>query len=64
MSEVAAAVLVLTAKYGPVLVEKLIAVAHKPKPTREEWAEVFAEAKSLDYDASIRAAEARAAGKA
>ncbi|MBN8245893.1 MAG: hypothetical protein J0L84_00455 [Verrucomicrobia bacterium] len=62
MSPLAEAIIILTAKYGPVLVNQLIDVANKPKPTREEWAAVFKEARELDYDQSIRDAEKRAAG--
>ncbi|MCW5559063.1 MAG: hypothetical protein KIT22_14690 [Verrucomicrobiae bacterium] len=64
MSPLAEAVIVLTARYGPVLVEKLVAIANKPKPTPEEWAAVFKEIRELDYDAAIREAAARAEAKA
>ncbi|MFO1461251.1 MAG: hypothetical protein U1G08_17845 [Verrucomicrobiota bacterium] len=63
MSEAVEALIILTARYGPKFVLGLIELAHKPKPTREEWAAPFKEAEQMDYDQSIREAEARAAGK-
>lgn len=59
MNELAAALVISLAKYGPELVANLIDIAHKPKPTREEVAEIFERAKKMDYDQGIRDAEAR-----
>lgn len=62
MSEAVEALIILTAKYGPKFVLGLIDLAHKPKPTREDWEAPFKAAEKMDYDQAIREAEARAAG--
>ena len=61
MNELAAALLINLAKYGPKLVAELIDIAHKPDPTREDFDAVFERAAKMDYDQGIRDAEARAA---
>lgn len=63
MSPLAQAIILLTAKYGPKLVESIIEVAHRPAPTRADWKAVFAEAQALDYNQELQAAEQRAASK-
>jgi hypothetical protein len=60
MTPLAEAIIILAAKYGPTLVSKIIEVASKPKPTREDWSAVFAEAAKLDYNEEIKAAQKRA----
>lgn len=63
MSDLAQAIIVLTAKYGPVLVANLIDVANKPKPTRADYDALFADIAALDYNNEIKAAVDRAAAK-
>jgi hypothetical protein len=60
MTPLAQAIIMLTAQYGPVLVQQLVNVAHKPDPTPEDWNRVFDEAKALDYNKALAAAVERA----
>ena len=48
-------------KYGPDVVQKIIAIAHRNDAKQSDWDALFAEIKALDYDGAIKAAEARAA---
>jgi len=46
MTPLASTIIFLVAKYGPQFVESLIATAHAPAPTAEDWTNTFALAKN------------------
>lgn len=53
----------LVQKYGPtawVFIQKTLNIVHAPNPTQADWDKFFAEVQALDYDAEIKAAQARA----
>ena len=60
MSTLAITILTLVAKYGPDVVQRIIAIAHKGDATAADWDAVFADAKAMDYDKALAAASARA----
>jgi hypothetical protein len=60
MSTLAITILTLVAKYGPDVVQKIVAIAHNPEATKEDWYALFSDIKALDYDKAIAAAQARA----
>ena len=63
MPPIAIAILSALVKYGPDVVQKIIALAHKGDATQADWDAVFESIKALNYDAAIAAAETRAAIK-
>lgn len=60
MTPLAQAIILLTAQYGPILVQQLVDVANKPEPTPADWNRVFDEAKALDYNKALAKAQERA----
>lgn len=48
MNEAAAAVIILLAKYGPVLVEEILTVAHKNDASLSEWLALFNRVKTYE----------------
>lgn len=59
MTPLAEAIIVLTAKYGPVLVQKIVQVSNKNDIKLSDWDALFDEIKAMDYNAGINAAQAR-----
>lgn len=60
MNALAISIITLIAKYGPDVVEKIISICHKDNVTKDDWDSLFAEIKSMDYDAAIQNAEKKA----
>jgi hypothetical protein len=60
MPPIAITILTALVKYGPDLVQRIVAIAHKKESTQADWDVLFADIKALDYDGAIAAAEARA----
>ena len=60
MPPIAITILTALVKYGPDLVQRIVAIANKKEATQADWDVLFADIKALDYDGAIAAAEARA----
>ncbi len=59
MTPLAITILTLVARYGPGLVQQIVAVANKPDPTQADWTKLFKDIEDMDYDRGIREAQAR-----